>query len=375
MNVLFISITNVIGGAEIVAKSWIENTEHKLYIVTCQKEKNTNFYKDIKSDNIKKVYYVKKYCNSIGFKNKVKYLIDNFRVAINIDKIIKNNKIDIIYSNNTSDFFSTIFYKIFINKKIKLVNHIHDMLTPKSYQAKLLGYLSKFSDSIIVPSGALKIRLEEVGVNKSKIKIVYNSVDSCDAVEPVENIKFLSKDFYPILFVGTYSEVKNVYDFIKIIKGYKAINPKCIGIIAGRVEDEEYYSKIIKYINEEEINILTLRDLNRAQINYLYSISKLLILTSNSDTFPTVILESMHNKLLVYARDVDGVSEIIEEKKTGYIYNYEADVVDIIDKLDEISSKDNLKIIDNAYEKIITDFTTERKISAIDTLITSIKHQ
>ena len=177
------------------------------------------------------------------------------------------------------------------------------------------------------------------------------------------------------MFVGTYSEVKNVYGFIEIIKGYSSINPKCIGIIAGRVEDEEYYSQIVKYIEEHGINIRTFRDLNRAQINYLYSISNLLILTSNRDTFPTVLLESMFNKLLVYARDVDGVSEIIEENVTGYMYDYDANLADIIDKLNYIISKDNTNIINNAYKKINKDFTQQKKVLSIDNLITSIRNQ
>ena len=107
------------------------------------------------------------------------------------------------------------------------------------------------------------------------------------------------------------------------------------------------------------------------QTSYLHTDA--LILTSDRDPLPTVILEAMALGVPVIARRVDGVAEMIEDKVTGFSWPYDATVDEISSYIDEVFSKsyDLEKIRFNAKKKLKTEFSLEWKKNRINSLIGS----
>ena len=89
-------------------------------------------YKDVLGDKV--------FCSKVlsGYNFKGNPILTFYRLIfalLEIKKIVKEFSIDILYGNNTKDFVILVFYKIFIDPKIKTVAHIHDMLTEKIHKS------------------------------------------------------------------------------------------------------------------------------------------------------------------------------------------------------------------------------------------------
>ena len=100
-----------------------------------------------------------------------------------------------------------------------------------------------------------------------------------------------------------------------------------------------------------------------------------LLLTSDRDPLPTVILEAMSLGIPVIARQVDGVTEMIEDKVTGFSWPYEASVADVAIYIDEIFNKkyDLENIKNNAKNKLDSEFSLKWKKNRINSLIESLE--
>lgn len=374
-NVLVVSSTKVIGGAEIVLKSWIEKNDDNFYILSADKDNVILFYKNIVSQNLKSVIFIKE-CYPVENKisNIFKFLCNNIKIAFMINKLVRKYNIDIVYGNNSFDCFATLFYKIILNTNIIVINHVHDMLTFKDTGGKILKLLWKKSNAIFVPSISNKNQLIKLGIDKNVINVVYNSVDiesqtkkyNKDVLKLEYNIR---KEQKVLLFVGSICERKNVKMYIDIINDKYFIENNFIGIIAGRIDDNRYYNNIMQIIDKIDIEVQVLTDLSHEKVKDLYKISEVLILTSNRDPLPTVILEAMQNKLLVYARNVDGVPEMVTDGYDGFLFDYQADILDIRDYLIKILNLDCKKVvIQNAQNTVKEKFSHKIKKEVVKSI-------
>ena len=248
-------------------------------------------------------------------------------------------------------------YKKYINSNIKVISHIHDILEKKMY----INYIkrnSKYIDKFIVPSIVTKKSLDLCNINNEKIEVVYNGIELYEIKREQYNFireKYnISEDKKVICIIGQICERKRQDLFIDIVNCLnKKYNNKYIGIIIGKITDKSFYEKIKLKI---QYPILFINDMKREEIfEYIYPNIDALILLSDRDPLPTVILEAMSRGTIVIARDVDGVSEIIENNKNGYIFKYNDSVPQIANFIEDIMVKPkNIKEIvkNNAKERI-----------------------
>lgn len=366
--VLIISATDKIGGAEIVLNDFLkENNEHIFYILTNNQIDIKNFYcESLIINNI----FINNNFGGYYFKRKPFKSIKKLYQAIKeIDKIVKEKKIDVLYGNNTKDLFIVALYKTFINSNIKIISHIHDMLNGVLHKI----FFTLFGNRInlyITPSKACASILVKHGVGKSKIHCIHNGINMQRYIKVP---KKFNKDIINIGFVGRISKLKRLDIFVNVLKVLKNKNDKKYkGYVVGPIEDEVYFinQKIdklsnIKYLGNKENNEL---------INNIYPQISALLLCSDSDTLPTVVLEAMSFGCIVFARNVDGVPEIITDGKDGIIFDYYAkpeEVADIIMKtFDDIAYIDYLS--KNAVNKIKRNFSNTIKRNKINEFIEGV---
>lgn len=101
----------------------------------------------------------------------------------------------------------------------------------------------------------------------------------------------------------------------------------------------------------------------------------MLILTSDRDPLPTVILEAMSCEKIVLAREVDGVVEIIKERENGFLFPYEFSVKSVVKKVMEIfklSDKELLSIKENMFLTIKNKFNNEKKKKYVNNIIENL---
>lgn len=368
-NVLIISATDKIGGAEIVLNDFLEdNSKHNFCLLTSDESKIKDFYnknldqKKIFGSKNLKGYHFKKY----PFRS-----LQRLYAAVNeVNCLVKKLNINVLYGNNTKDLFIILFYKKFYNPQIKVISHIHDMLSKRihKYFFKIFG---NTIDLYITPSNACKNILINYGVNSNKVQCVYNGV-RLQSYEGIRN-KYLSKNDINIYIIGRICELKRIDIFVDTLVSLQQFSNKHFqGYVIGALEDEIYLEKLkilqysfIKYIGEKS---------KKELIGNIYPHVDALFLCSDSETLPTVVLEAMSFGKLVFARNVDGVPEIITNNEDGIIFDYAAKPKDIakiiVDTFDDLTLVN--KLSKNAIIKIREKFNEKSKKEKINKLIESI---
>lgn len=374
--ILFISYTNFFGGAEYVLWDYLKRIDTtNIYIYTTNRKEVVDKYKQVlKKQNI----FSSKKMDTVSIRKKtIKAILNIFYDLYKIDKIVKKYKIEVLYGNNTLDVLLISLYRKYINSNIKVISHIHDILEKKMY-IKYIKRNSKYIDKFIVPSIATKKSLDLCNINNEKIEIVYNGIELYELKKEQYNFireKFnISEDKKIICIIGQICERKRQDLFIDIVNCLnKKYNNKYIGVIIGKITDKSFYEKIKPKI---KFPILFINDMNRERIfKYIYPNIDALILLSDRDPLPTVILEAMSMKDIVIARSVDGVKEIILDKINGFLveYNFKLETLMIlIEEIMNLNEEDKIKIKNNARKTIQEKFTLEMKKNTINNIINNL---
>ncbi|WP_370754812.1 glycosyltransferase family 4 protein [Megamonas funiformis] len=376
-NVLVINYTNIFSGAECVLHDYLlDNHMHNIYIYTNDNEKILkNYLKVLPKDKI----YVSKKMNIVSIRRKPIVALKNIIYNLyKINSIVKKNKIDVLYGNNTLDTVYLTMYKIFFNKEIKIISHIHDILEQNFYR-NYIRWSNKWIDKFIVPSIATKISLEKCNISEKKIDVVYNGIDigKYNVIRKKNNIiqqkyNLLNKKI--ICIIGQICNRKRQDLFIKIINSLnKKRNNEYAGIIVGKVIEKDFFDKIK---NEIKYPIIYIGEIKREELfENIYSNIDVLLLLSDRDPLPTVILESMMHSVIVVARNVDGVNEIIKDKENGFLFDYNVNIPRIVDMLYEVtmlSDEKKEEIINKAKKTINDKFSIKKKKNIINELIENL---
>lgn len=381
-NVLIVANTNVFAGAEFVLLDYLKNNNaHRFYIYTnsdnsIRKKIEKVIHVDcIYTSNVMSVVSIRKF--------PLKSFANIIRNLYKIHQIVKDNSIDVLYGNNTIDMVLISLYKRWINKNIKIIGHIHDIISRKLY-AFFIKRHEKYIDFFIVPSIAAKLALEKFVMKKGKINVAYNGVEKgkkCltdlnkEQIGEFKTLYGIPKDKIIICFIGQICERKRPDLFVKILEEMDKISNGYFGIIIGHVADDNIFNHLKMKSVSLNIPIKFLGELSRDKVQSdIYPIIDALVLTSDRDPLPTVILEAMANQKIVIARDVDGVKEIIVDQDSGFIFGYHWTGKEIANKIIEIFLTDNnrlnkLKI--NAFKQIENKFSNVNKQKEINRIIDS----
>ena len=376
-SVLFISYTHMFGGAESVLCDYLRNNyNNQNYMYTTNRKEVLLEYK--KCISSRKIYTSNK-MNIISIRKHPFIAIKNILYDMFfIHKIVKRHSIDILYGNNTLDVIFLVLYKKYVNKNIKIISHIHDIIE-KNYLKKFIEKYNKYVDQFIVPSVATKQSLIKCMVNSQKVTVVYNGININDEGKYIRNENQIrkkyniDKDKILLCFIGQICKRKRVDMFIDIVNELNKKESKYIGIIIGKISEEKYYDQIKNKIKK---SIIYLGEMKREDIfNKIYPEINALVLTSDRDPLPTVILEAMSKNVLVIARNVDGVSEIIDNGKDGIIFSYDNKIDDIVNKIKETLDLPDYKIKQikkNAMKKIKEKFNPKKKQKIINDIINKL---
>lgn len=370
-NVLIISTTNGFSGAEQVLFDYLKNNNgHKFYIYT------SDIVKDI-TDHIVDIHAVTILSSddmrvrSIR-RRPIASLFYIFRNLFMIHKIVREKQIDILYGNNTMDMVYVMLYRCFFRRSISTICHIHDIIERAMYH-HMIRRFEKYVDAFITPSFAGKRSFAGDVADSDKIHVVYNGVISVssDGRSMLEDNTSYNKP-KKLLFVGFICERKRVDLFIQLVEKLNEAYPKAYrGIIVGDMQENlRYQEKFQSWLTSESVTYL-------GHVEHTILCSKVfpqadaLVLVSDRDPLPTVILEAMAANVLVCARAVDGVPEMIENGVDGVLWEHDASIERMADVV-HMTLCDDVKVNKlkkNALKKLQEKFDPEKKKEIINSLI------
>lgn len=269
--------------------------------------------------------------------------------AREINDLAEIKKIDLIVADSwkSAEFLNSK------NTKIIILAHGTEILKLPYRPSNLYKKYKKFriiksyfgSDIIVANSNYTKNLLENLGINSTKIKIIYPGVDiykgnvSEDSKEKVKNI--LKNKNPIILTLARLEKRKGHILVIKALARLKNKYPNFLYLIAG---EGDYKKNIIKCAISNNIlnNIKFLGWVNEPEKTLLIKNSDLFVMTpgygeESVESFGMAFIDASLNGVATIGTDNGGMSDAILDGKTGLIAKT-ADINDITFKIDQLLS-------------------------------------
>ena len=279
-------------------------------------------------------------------------LINYFRIIqisiFTTHKIIKKENIDIVcFQDPVSSFFSILFLKV-RRAEVKIVVETHgdfietlslekNLVLPSLYK-KLFYIMAKYSigKSNIIRAVSSSTEQQVLDIDSSKSVVRFPAwIDFKDFqnIEP----KPLSKDKFNILFIGSVTDRKKPH---MIIEAIQRIYDKSYHLsIVGPAPNEKYFKELKDLIDKSDLQnqVSLIGPVDRESVKDYYSTSNLMILPSISEGLARVIFESQVAMCPVLVTDAPGMSDIVIDGQTGYVF--ESNNLDsLVSKIEYIKS-------------------------------------
>lgn len=351
---------NQISGAEIVLKDYLIKTKNEFKMITSLENYKTRYYEMNNVDVLGK-----KELSAIGAEKnilkKMYKVLNVIRMTIFLNKYILKNNIQKIITNNTID----VLYLSFLNlKKISVISFIHDILVKNSIQSRIILKNDKKIKKYIVVSLACKKSLIDIGISECKIELIYNGVD-------LKKIDISKKNENSFIFVGMINERKNPLEYIKFIEFVSKNITNYSSKVIYKHFEPKLLNKMKEEVNQKNLKVDFLENLSREEVQQIMSQTKYLFICSEKDPLPTVVLEGMNNSMLIIGKNVDGIPEMISNK-TGILYNTNEEFFEIVQNLSNLSIEEYQEKIIKGHEVIKRKFNNEVKVNKVDLLIENI---
>ena len=353
------------------------------------------FFSTFNKNNIKtndKTYFVDEIDMNNGSKLNALNIIYSFKNKKIIKKVLEEFKPDIVHINNFQRQLSASIIDAIKEKNIPIVFTAHDLqaicpsitmldnnkqICEKCFRGKyynciknkcnknsrlksiigaIEGYYYRKSniytkkiDVIITPSHFYKTMLIKDGINENKIKVLHNFID-------INNKEYKNNLGNYALYIGRLSKEKGI---LNLIEAFSKLN-KGILHIAG-IGDE--YDNIKNYIENQKLEkrIKLLGYLNKDEIAKEIIGCKFVVVPSIwYENCPYSILETLSLGKTIIGSNIGGISELIEDKKTGLLYEPN-NIEDLKEKIKLFFEDDNLvdKLSDKAKKYAEKNFSKQ----------------
>lgn len=250
-----------------------------------------------------------------------------------VRRMIQEEKPDIIHAHD----MKASFYAALVCGKIPLVSHVHNNNIDSralSLKSILYYYAAKKAKHIFWVSKSAYEGYAFHDKLKEKSTILYNVINADEVYQKLEKDKNNYK--YDIVYVGRLTYQKNPQRLIEILVNVTKKHPGMKAVIVGSGELEaEIKQKIFDLHAENYIDML-------GYSNNPYKImksAKIMLMTSRWEGLPMCALEAMALGVPIVSTPTDGLKEVIDDGKTGFLSD-EDEV--IIDRCVDILEKDEL---------------------------------
>ena len=257
-------------------------------------------------------------------------------LASKMAEVANREKLDILHVHYAIPHaVCAILAKQMAGRDLKIVTTLHGTdITVLGYDPSLTDAI-KFgiekSDSVTAVSKALVNQTYELINPDKQIETVYNFID--ERIYQKSNSDILKCEFgikqeeKVIIHVSNFRAVKRVQDVIKTFAKISASMPAKL-LLVGDGPEMTIVCKLVRKLGIEAQVIFLGKQEN---LEELYSISDLMLLLSEKESFGLVALEAMACGVPCIGTNVGGLPEVINHGETGYICEV-GDIEDIAAK-------------------------------------------
>ncbi len=313
-SILQLCLSPDLGGLELYVKSCYQFLK-KDFNVICVLNTNSKLEK----------YFSKKNDKYFNIKRKSSFSIFN---SLKLAKIIDENKIEILHIHWTKDIPIAVLAKIFSKQKPKIIQTRHMTMTrfKDDFYHK---FLYKNIHTIICITKELSNQINKFIPQdiRPKIETLYLGAKTYKEKNK-EEIQYFKDDLNTsasmiIGLIGRINELKGQYLLIEAMNELKDKDLNIKAFIVGSAMNVTYLENLKQKVKEYNLdkNIKFLGFMNEP--NTFMQACDIVLMTSKNETFGLVTIEAMKSATCVLGANCGGVLEIIEDNKTGLLFQSE----------------------------------------------------
>ena len=237
-----------------------------------------------------------------------------------LTKILFKHKFDYVFSGTLrTNVLLFLANQLALNPS-KIVAGQHNYLdneTSKFVHEKILPHVLNRVYKTIAVSDGIRNMLMELGVRGDKILTLPNPINLVKIVQMSLEYSDVPKDDY-ILFVGRLCVVKNLYLLIDAFNLFLKVKPETKLVFVGDGDQKITLSKYAERLGIDK-NIIWLG--NRSNPYPFIRKAKITTLSSYSEAFPVIVLESFCLGKTIVSTNTKGAQSLLNGGKYGYLVN------------------------------------------------------
>jgi L-malate glycosyltransferase len=238
--------------------------------------------------------------------------------------IIKSEQIDLVHVHHKDDLPLVAWVKLFSSRSFKVV-HTRQMQLPGSKKDFYHRFIYGSIDLFIAISDMLKKDArKKLALPDSKIVRLYYGVEKANRGEFETHFVHNAAHFN----VGIFSRIEYQKGQHIVLDAGKSLIKKYPDIefyFVGDVMNEEYRDGLNKSLNLNESAHFHFKGFHPKPLSIMPCFD-VIILPSKNETFGLVVVEAMRAGVAVIGTNAGGVPEIIEDGKTGLLFEWENNI-------------------------------------------------
>ena len=257
-------------------------------------------------------------------------------LASKMEEIARREQLDLLHVHYAIPHaISAYLAKKMTGDKLKIVTTLHGTdITVLGYDPSLTNMIRfgiEGSDIVTAVSKSLVEQTYELVKPNKEIQTVYNFVDERvyfkRNLDELKQQYGISTDEKVVIHVSNFRKVKRVTD---VIKSFELINKEIPSKLL-LVGDGPEISVVCDLVREKNLQDKVLLLGKQENVAELYSISDLMLLLSEKESFGLVLLEAMACGVPTVGTKIGGIPEVIDNGVTVYICEL-GDIHDIANK-------------------------------------------
>jgi glycosyltransferase involved in cell wall biosynthesis len=274
------------------------------------------------------LYWLSRHIPQFGFEiMEAGYNIIAYR---NISKILKKQKIDLIYERYA--FFNMAGVKAAKNHHIPIILEVNEVSGLARQRGQFFvklakraeRYIFEYADAIITVSTFLKGQLLAMNIDESKIRVLPNSVN-IDEFDPAVNGETVRNELglrgkTVLGFMGSFSVWDNLEFLIEAFSDIAGSYPQLALVLVGDGFNKQKLEEDARKKHMDEKIIFAGRVSHGRVPGYIAAMDIAIIPHSNLFGSPVVLFEYMAMAKPVIAPRLGPVSEVIEDRENGLLF-------------------------------------------------------
>jgi glycosyltransferase involved in cell wall biosynthesis len=301
-------------------------------------------------------------------------LISDTGVGLQLMKLIRSNKFDLIHAHASKPGFLTRVAALGTDVPVLYSPHCFAFHAGASQLSNLIissleNLAAYFTTRIITVSDGEREQAQKYRVGRAnQFTVIHTGIDPTSYRRPINKSRLKESLGIPLSSpvigsVGRLSEQKSPLDFVRVAEAVHRSRPDAHFVWVG---DGPLDAEVRKLSASLHLNSVIHWLGHRNDVPQLLHILDCFVLTSRWEGFPLVILEAMAADVPVVATNIPGTCEAIQHEVTGLLApvgDSETMARFVLDLLTDTTKADSFRSASRA--RIDTEFTRDRMLSMI----------